>query len=336
MLAQTPELVFQNPQGAEIAWPILQDFERGLDPLKPEANPIPCRVLGYGEISTAFEIQAGGMSGLAFKRMSCFKTTAELQPYITAYLTYSRLLEQGAGLRLPAYGFAAFNNQDRRPVLYIIQQRLDPDSIGNHAIQFMPPAQIVALFCQVLHEMHKVWAYNQQDGEYRLSIDGQISNWAIGNFDPTSPQVDCTHPLVYIDTSTPLYLHHGIVQMDVELFLRSAPPYLAWVLRLLFLQDVRTRYFDPRKVLIDLIANFYKEQQAGLVPELVAAANEYLGGEAAGLGLEPITQNEVQAYYRSDATLWRLYLGMRRFDRFIRRKVLRRNYPYILPGKTRR
>jgi hypothetical protein len=41
-----------------------------------------------------------------------------------------------------------------------------------------------------------------------------------------------------------------------------------WIIRLLFLKDVMSRYYDPRQVTIDLIANFYREQRADLVPSL--------------------------------------------------------------------
>ena len=41
-------------------------------------------------------------------------------------------------------------------------------------------------------------------------------------------------------------------------------------------------------------------------------------------------------YYREDELIWRLYLGMRRFDRFVRKKMLGMEYPYILPGKINR
>ena len=128
----------------------------------------------------------------------------------------------------------------------------------------------------------------------------------------------------------------GVEQLNAELFLRSAPPYLAWILRMLFLQDVVTRYYDPRKVTIDLIANFYKEQRSELVPELVAAANTYIKGEGADLGMAEIAEKEVSDYYREDELIWRLYLGMRRFDRFVRKKMLGMEYPYILPGKINR
>ena len=52
----------------------------------------------------------------------------------------------------------------------------------------------------------------------------------------------------------------GVEQLDPELFLRSAPSFLVWLLRLLFLKDVVDRYYDFHLVAVDLIANFYKEQ----------------------------------------------------------------------------
>jgi hypothetical protein len=44
----------------------------------------------------------------------------------------------------------------------------------------------------------------------------------------------------------------------------------------------------------------------------------------------------VRAYYREDALIWTLYLSMRRLDRWLHTNLLRREYPYILPGKTKR
>ncbi len=141
---------------------------------------------------------------------------------------------------------------------------------------------------------------------------------------------------MYVDTSTPLVRCRGVEQMNAELFLRSAPPYLAWILRLLYLREVVARYYDPRKTMIDLLANVYREQHAELVPELVAATNAYLQGDGADLQVAEITQKEVRDYYSQDAVIWRLYLGMRRFDRFLRKKVLHGEYPYILPGQIKR
>jgi hypothetical protein len=336
MITHTSELSFQAPRGYDVQSGLLQEFERGLDPLNPQASSIPCHVLGYGEISTVFEIQVEDLRQLAFKRMCCFETLDELKPYVDTYLEYNQVLEEQIGLHLPPYGYALFLSKSGRPVFYIIQKRLLPASIGNNALQFLSPTEIVHLFRLVLLELHKVWAFNQGNTECQVGIDGQISNWAIEGFDPAHPALSQAAALLYIDTSTPIMRLKGVEQLNAELFLRSAPPYLVWILRLLFLQEVVTRYYDPRKVTIDLIANFYKEQHPELVPELVAAANAYIHGEGADLHLAEITEKEVSNYYREDELIWRLYLGMRRFDRFVRKKMLGKEYPYILPGKIKR
>ena len=90
-----------------------------------------------------------------------------------------------------------------------------------------------------------------------------------------------------MDTSTPLFRVDGVEQLDPELFLRSAPSFMVWIIRLLFLEDVMTRYYDFRRVAMDLIANFYKEQRPELIPDLIETANEFFADEAADLGIEP-------------------------------------------------
>jgi hypothetical protein len=142
--------------------------------------------------------------------------------------------------------------------------------------------------------------------------------------------------LWYLDTSTPLFRVEGVEQLDPELLLRSAPAFLAWILRWLFVQEVVDRYYDFHLVAVDLVANFYKEQRPELIPMVVETVNEFFAGEAGALGVKPIAEAEVRSYYREDALIWRLYLGMRKVDRFLRRRVLRGEYPYILPGKIKR
>ena len=50
-------LDYQNPPGFEINFDLLQEFEPNLDPQSPESGNIPCHILGYGEISTVFELK---------------------------------------------------------------------------------------------------------------------------------------------------------------------------------------------------------------------------------------------------------------------------------------
>ena len=315
---------------------LLQQFENGLDPRRPEQSRIPATVLGYGEISTVFAIEAEGLGGLAFKRLPLFHDKEEVDAYRATYEEYNRLLTEEVGLRLPGYSHAFFSSQTGRPIFYIVQHRLPSDSIGHQALHQLPGEMVQALVRRVLEELHRVWAFNRQQERWQLGIDGQISNWSIDGFDAQQPVVNEATALTYLDTSTPLLRVEGVEQMDAELFLRSAPSFLAWILRLLFLEDVVDRYYDFRRVAIDLVANFYKEQRAELIPSTLQVVNDFFTGEGADLGVQPIDEKEVRSYYREDALIWTLYLSFRRFDRFLQTRILRREYPYILPGKIKR
>lgn len=314
----------------------LEEFERGLDPRYPERSRIPARVLGYGEISTVFEIQAEGMEGYAFKRLPIFKDRGEIEPYLASYEEYNRILSQEVGLSLPAYGHAEFVADSGRPVFFIVQRQLPAASIGNKAIHLLPDDEVPFLVRMILRELKKIWEFNRVNEGLEVAIDGQISNWSIDAFDAGSPHVGEDTRFTYMDTSTPLFRVKGAEQLDPELFLRSAPSFLVWMIRLFFLEDVLTRYYDFRLVAIDLIANFYKEQRAEFIPGLVETANDFFAQEAAHLGIEPISEKTVASYYREDRLIWALYLALRKLDRFLHTRFLRREYPYILPGKIKR
>jgi hypothetical protein len=313
----------------------LQAFERGLDPRWPERSRIPATILGYGEISTVFAIDAGELQGLAFKRMPLFETAAEVQAYQVAYEAYTRRLEE-VGLRLSEHGYTWFDDKAGRPVFYIIQCRQPAACIGNQALHVLPHDDVLLLAQCILGEMHRVWAFNQQQSRVQLGLDGQISNWCLDGFDPQQPGVAASCRLIYLDTSTPFCRIDGVEQMDPELFLRSAPSFLAWILRILFLKDVVDRYYDFRRVAVDLVANLYKEQCPDLVPGVLEVVNGFFSSEGASLGIQRIEAKEVQSYYREDALIWTLYLAFRRIDRTLRTRVLRRGYPYILPGRIKR
>ncbi len=315
---------------------VLKEFERGLDPRHPEKSLIPAQILGYGEISTVFEIQAGGLEGLACKRLPVFRTRDEAEAYRGIYEEYNRILRDEVGLQLPAHGHAEILKDDGRPVFFILQEKLPPASIGNRALAFLDREKALALVLLVLRELRKVWDYNRSQGALEVALDGQISNWSIVGFDPGNPHLDEDTRLLYLDTSTPLFRVAGKEQLDPELFLRSAPSFLVWVIRLFFLEDVMTRYYHFRLVVTDLIANFYKEQRPELIPDLVALANRFFAEEVPHLGLSPIAEKGVVSYYREDVLIWSLYLGLRKLDRFLRTRVLRREYPYILPRRIKR
>lgn len=328
-------LLFRSPPGAEIDLALLRAFEAGLDPAHPERSRIPARVLGYGEISTVFAIDAEGLRGLAFKRLPIFYTYEEMLAYRGIYEEYNRLLQE-AGIQVVPHGYAAFLATSGRPVFYIIQEQQPAGSVGHKVVQVIPPGEAPRLFEQVLRELRRVWLYNRSQQRIEITLDEQVSNWAVIGFDADRPVLPSELSMLYMDTSTPLFRVGGIEQLDPEMFLRSAPSFLRWVLRLLFVKDVVNRYYDFHLAVVDMIANCYKDQRPDLVAPLVQMANRFIAGEGADLNVEPVTEKEVAGYYREDRLIWSLYLSMRRLDRFLHRVVLRREYPYILPGKIKR
>lgn len=315
----------------------LTQFESELDPQNLEHSPIPVTVMGFGEISTVLDIEIGAQNELAYKRMPLFHTEEEIEQYTELYNAYTKTLQDTIGVDLvPAQLVKIKDEKRNRVAVYIVQQKLPVDSIGHKAIRHLPPGEIDRLMLAVLTQINNVFQFNQENGSgIALGIDGQISNWSVLGFDPVSGKLPEEINLLYIDTSTPLMSVGGAEQLNPELFLRSAPSFLVWILKLFFLEDVLTRYYDARKVSIDLIANFYKEQRPELIPELVTLANQFYAAQIKTGDFEPLTIKEIKAYYQEDALIWRLYLAFRKVDRTLHR-LIGKHYPYILPGKTKR
>ncbi len=312
----------------------LARFEAGLNPRHPERSAIPARVLGYGEISTVFEIAAAEGEGWACKRMPMFRDESEAERYEALYRDYVRTLSDTIGLRVASGEVVRLASPGRdRVVLYIIQERFPSAAIGHRAIQRLAPDQVVRLVQAVLREAGRVFAYNQEhQGVLELGLDGQISNWAIAGWTDDTVLLPDPLELIYLDTSTPLMRRNGQEQLDPELLLRSAPSFTLWFIRRAFLPEVMTRYYDFRRVALDLVANFYKEGRPELVPDLVATVNDFFRSTAAH---RPLTVQEVRDYYRFDALIWRVFLALRKLDRGLR-TAAGRAYPYILPERIKR
>ncbi len=314
---------------------LLKRFEEGLDTLHPERSAIPASILGYGEISTVFRLAHAGQDDIAYKRMPIFDTQEQVEHYLTIYRDYNDILKR-AGLTIPDHDAVSIRTQNKGFVVYAAQQRLVPESIGNKVIHLVSDAGTARLLLAVLEHLKKVWDFNAAHRDTRIGIDGQISNWALQQFDPANPQVGEHPALYYIDTSTPMIRKNGTEMLEADLFLKSAPSFLRWMVRWFFLQDVLDRYYDFRLVVIDLIANFHKEGRPDQIPGLIRIANEFCAHEARDYGIKPIEPKEVESYYKQDAFIWRLFLALRKFDRFLKTRVFRGRYAFILPGTIRR
>ena len=177
---------------------------------------------------------------------------------------------------------------------------------------------------------------NRNNKKIDVGLDGQISNFAVIDYNPVNPKLESNTKLYYLDTSTPMFRINGAEAMQAELFLKSAPTFLRWLLKALFLEETVGRYYDWRKVSIDLVANFFKEQKPELIPGLIKLINNFFEKEAADFEIEPITLEEVQKYYKSDANMWVIFQSVRKFDRYLKTKVFKKKYAFYLPGKIER
>jgi hypothetical protein len=297
----------------------LQQFETGLDPLNPLASEIPCKILGYGEISTVIEVDTDAT--LAAKRMPLFDSEIAAEKYAGNYRNYCDRLRD-AGLNVPEDTTVAVKGHQNVTVLYILQKQLPPARFGHQLIHTESAEFINTMASRIVAEIEKVWTYNaKQAPDLQLAVDGQLSNWVLLK----------SGELLFIDTSTPLMHVQGREVLDPELLLQSAPSFLRWLIRWQFLDDVMTRYYDRRQVFTDLIANLYKEQRPDLVDPWIGIINKETAGR-----MEPLDKKQIESYYREDKLIWRLFLGLRRLDRFIKTKLLRQRYDYILPGKIKR
>lgn len=301
---------------------LIERFEAGLDPQNLDLSAIPAQLIGFGEISAIFQIATD--TSRAYKRMPLFKTVAEAAQYAGLYQAYCHQLTR-AGLNLPESDTHIVALPQRPVVLYIVQAQLPAACIVNRLIQELNNPDFETLLGKILGAMSRFWEYNRSlQPDLELAIDGQISNWAL-------TADGSAETLYFIDTSTPFIRHSGVEQLDPELLLQAAPSFLRWLIRWLFVDDVMTRYYDPRQVLIDLAANLIKEQRPDLVAPAVALINVHLPGN-----LPPVTLADVERYYREDKFIWTIFLAFRKLDRALVTRFSTKRYEFILPGKIKR
>jgi len=318
----------------------LQEFEQGLNPSALEQSKIPAQVLGYGEVSTVFSIESADPN-MAYKRIPSFKSATEAADYVALYDECMAVFDD-IGTQIAPGKMVWFEGENGRYfVVYLVQKKLNPQSIAHKVIHQLDAEQVQMLISAIFDEFEQVFTFNSNNREtIEVGLDGQISNWCVDNFDAKNGNLPDDINLTFLDTSSPLLRRNGVEQLNAEIFLRSAPSFLSWFLKLFFLDDVVTRYYDLRKVTIDLLGNLYKEQKAELVPGLLQMANERWGGndhfdKLSTDRFATISLKEIEAYYKEDAFIWRYYLGARRIDRRLH-QLLKKPYPFILPGNIQR
>jgi hypothetical protein len=307
----------------------LLEFENQLNPADPTSGDIPVKILGYGEISTTFQI--GDINNIAFKRMPPFPSEQARAYYCSIVDEYCKILTE-IGVNVVEYSFAKLTNSTKEHIVYIIQPKLEKETIGNQIIKQFTDNEFEIMLTKIFENIAKVWKKNKKDesGEL-LGLDSQISNWAF-----TKQVLNGKKEPIYFDISTPIFRKNGNEMIDMEVFIKSIPFFLVWIVKKFFIKEILDRYYDLRFVSIDIIANLYKEGQPFRIPLAIKIANQFFESKASYLNICPINREEIDKYYKEDKFIWSFLLISRKLDRFIKTKILKQKYDFILPGYIKR
>jgi hypothetical protein len=264
-------------------------------------------ILGYGEVTTVFALD----DAWACKRLPNFSREADAEKCAAVIRRYVQALGSAGVEVLPT---------DVRLVasppawsIYCLQPRLAPSALG--------PARLRERGLEAaLQDLDAVLRALERSVSPRLAPDGQLSNWAfVGD------------RMLYLDVTSPFMRdERGRDEIDWRQHLRSLPAPLRPVALRWIVPHLLDKYFTLRGQLVDLLGNLKKERLEHLSEPFREHVNARFALQA------PITRVEVERYYRSDARTYAFLQAARRADRWLQRRVLAREYPYLLPPRLDR
>ncbi|MEW2566202.1 DUF6206 family protein [Streptomyces sp. NPDC047070] len=266
-------------------------------------------VLGYGEVSLVLRLQSGD-DVFACKRLPVFPDRTRLERYEEGLREYLRRLGDN-GLTVADTELWHTRLPSGRITAYCVQRELPSHRLCSRLLHTEDDIWIKDFFSRFLDRVeHAV--------EPTLGLDAQANNW-----------MDVGGELVYLDVTTPLMRDaRNRERLDVRLFFSSLPWVLRDAVRISMTRSIFDKFYETRGVLLDFLGNLYKERLHELVPAFLEQANARLS--------EPITVEEVAAYYRDDARMWELIQRLRQADRFWHHRIRRRTYPFLLPPRVER
>lgn len=266
-------------------------------------------VLGYGEVTLVLRLQTAN-GAVAAKRLPLLDSRASFEAYRRLSEDYIARLS-AARISVPPTRLWSSPNVDGRVVAYVVQPELDGENLGPRWLRRASADEAAWFFTTILDH---VLAFVRPD----VGLDAQASNWIVtGN------------QLQYLDVTTPLLRdEQKRERLDVKPFFTSIPWLLRAPVRLALGSSIFDKFYDPRGVIVDLLGNLHKERLPNLVEPFLKIANAKLSS--------PITEQEVAAYYASDAKMWAVLQKLRRADRWWQRSVRKRSYPFLLPREIER
>lgn len=268
------------------------------------------RVLGYGEMTLVVGYPRD-QPRLACKRLPTFATATHAGRYESVLARYLAALRE-RGLTVAPSALRTVPAADGSVTGYVVQPILPSEGLAPAVLRASRPDPEHPVIRAVVE--HVAAAVDDEVG-----LDAQLSNWVSGD----------DGRLTYLDVTTPILRDPGGGSaLDVDVFLSPYPWAMRAPLRRFVAPGILARYHDRRSVLLDVAANLLKERLDPWLPAVVEAANRVVE--------TPLSVAEVRKDYVSDARQWEVLLRLRRADRWWQRRVRRREYPFLLPGRIER
>lgn len=295
-----------------MAWPdqgALEALEARVERALEAGGSGDLRVLGYGEVSAVLALDGSG-GRFACKRLPPFAGPGSLGAYRACLEDYLRALA-AHGVTVAETSLLHLERPGGRIAAYCVQTALPAGSLLPATLAGASESRARALFARLLEAVLRSVGPG-------LGLDGQVSNWAAVGED-----------LVYLDVTTPLLRDEaGAERLDTDLFLASLPWALRAPVRRFLLGDILDKYYRPRGVVLDALANLVKERLERWLPSFLEEANARI--------VPSLSEREVRGAYAADARIWALLQRLRRLDRAWQRRVRRRVYPFLLPDRIAR
>lgn len=316
---------------ADLAADLLQDstlFRHAMRELRALARaPLAVEPLGFGEMSRPVTLvrrpnplaDALPAPALVFKRMAPFPDAEAAAIYVRKYEEYNRRLRDEVGLAIPDFWARTLRDRRGRTVVYCVQARLDSRALAKSILRKRDRRQCHILFHMILAEYRKVIRFNRHAGSFRIGIDGQIPNWVVRNYPGDNAPLNGSEGLWFIDTNTPMMRSDGHECLPLSFYLRSIPRMIRPFIRPLA-RKVLDRYFNPRTILLDFLANVCIHGRPDLLDPLLPEANDFLCEGLIEPAPVPISRAEVKRYIRHDIATWRLLRASRQIEAMLERK----------------
>ena len=293
-----------------VSAPEIEAFEQRLGEAVRAGNADDFDVIGYGEITIAVKLSTS-KGNFVCKRLAPLSSRASAVRFADAIARYIAEL-RGCGVDVVETETPFLEGLDSW-VLYCVQPMLAPGSLGPDFLRDKTAEEAAPY-------VRRVFQLIRGSVTPLLAPDGQLSNWAFEG-----------DRIPYLDVGTPFLRDESGNQLcDFTEVTRALPQPIAAIVERFVLKGILDNYHTVRGQALDFLGNLIKEGLGEIFPPLVPLANEVFELDP------PITQDEVRAYYKSDAQTYAFIQAARRADRWVHRSILRRPYPYLLPPKIER